>query len=65
MTQDTQQTPFFSSFTKDEAWIRAKELLSISPSVQVLWSQSSIKYENDSIGDNERYLYSYVIQPTP
>lgn len=26
MTQDTQQT-YFSSFTKDETWTRAKELL--------------------------------------
>jgi hypothetical protein len=30
----------------------------------VLWSTSSIKYENDSLGNNERYLYSYVIQQT-
>lgn len=52
------------SFTQGEAWTKVKELLSITASAQVLWSTSSIKYENDSLGDNERYLYSYVIQQT-
>lgn len=52
----------FTSFTKEEAWTRAKELLAIPASAQILWSQKSVKYENDAIGDNERYLYSYVIQ---
>lgn len=55
-------TPFFNSFTKEEAWDRVKAILKISTSVPVLWSTSSVKYENDSIGDNERYVYSYVIQ---
>ncbi len=55
---------FFTSFTKEEAWTRVKELLSIPASAQVLWSTSSVKYENDSIGDNERYLYSYVTRQT-
>ena len=54
----------FTSFTKEEAWTRAKELLAIPASAQVLWSKTSIKYENDGLGDNERYLYSYVIQQT-
>jgi hypothetical protein len=53
---------FFTSFTSGEAWTKVKELLSLPTSAQVLWSTSSIKYENDSLGDNERYLYSYVIQ---
>ena len=48
ITQDSQLT-YFSSFTKDEAWARAKELLSIPTTAQVLWSQKSVKYENDSI----------------
>jgi hypothetical protein len=63
MTQDT-RTDFAISFTQGEAWTRVKEILSIPSSAQVLWSTSSIKYENDSLGDNERYLYSYVIQQT-
>lgn len=53
---------FFTSFTQGEAWTKVKEILSLPNSAQVLWSTSSIKYENDSLGDNERYLYSYVIQ---
>ena len=52
----------FTSFTKEEAWTRVKELLSIPTSARVLWSTSSIKYENDALGDNERYPYSYVIE---
>ena len=55
---------FFTSFTQDQVWAKVKEFLSIPASAQVLWSTSSIKYENDSLGDNERYLYSYVIQQT-
>lgn len=61
MTQDSQLT-YFPSFTKEEAWARVKVLLSIPASAQVLWFTSSIKYENDALGDNERYLYSYVIE---
>jgi len=52
----------FTSFTQGEVWMKVKELLSIPASAQVLWSTSSIKYENDNLGDNECYLYSYVIQ---
>lgn len=40
---------FFTSFTQAEAWAKVKELLSIPASAQVLWSQKSVKYENDSI----------------
>lgn len=64
ITQDSQLT-YFSSFTQEEAWTRAKELLAIPTSAQVLWSKKSVKYENDALGDNERYLYSYVVEPTP
>lgn len=63
ITQDT-RLDTATSFTKDEAWERVKLLLSIPTSVQILWSQSSVKYENDALGDNERYLYSYVIKQT-
>lgn len=61
ISQDT-RLDFASSFTQEEAWTRVKELLAIPSSVQVLWSKKSVKYENDALGDNERYLYSYVIQ---
>lgn len=45
MTQDSQLT-FFPSFTKEEAWARVKELLSIPDSKPVLWSKTSDQYGN-------------------
>lgn len=63
MTQDT-RNDVATSFTKEEAWARVKVLLSIADSAEILWSQSSVKYSNNSLGANERYLYSYVIQDT-
>ncbi len=61
ITQDT-RLDAATSFTKEEAWTRAKELLAIPANAQVLWSQTSTKYFNNALGVNERYLYSYVIQ---
>ena len=52
---------FFTSFTQDQVWAKVKEFLSIPASAQVPWSTSSIKYEHDIPGDNERSPYSYVI----
>lgn len=60
ITQDSQLT-YFPSFTKDEAWARVKELLSIPASATVLWSQTSTQYGNSG---SIRFLYSYVIQQT-
>lgn len=61
ITQDT-RLDAATSFTKEEAWTRTKELLAIPANAQVLWSQTSTKYFNNALGVNERYLYSYVIQ---
>lgn len=59
ITQDSQLT-YFPGFTKDEAWERAKGLLSIPASATVLWSQTSTQY--GIAGSSVRFLYSYVIQ---